>query len=1025
MIRILSVASEIYPLVKTGGLADVVAALPGALEPHGVSVTTLVPGYPALREHLADALQIHSYEKLLGVPARILEIDLDGHALLVLDAPALFERGGGPYAGPDGRDWPDNWQRFAALARAGADLASGLVPGRYYDILHAHDWQAGMAPAYLRFAPGLRARAASLLTIHNIAFQGRFDRSVFDALGLPANAYGIQGVEYFGGVGFLKAGLATADVITTVSPGYAEEIHTPEHGMGLEGLIRERSAVVHGIVNGIDTEIWNPESDPDLVSRYNFRKLARRADNKRAVERGFGIEPSPGPLFAIVSRLTWQKGMDVMAAQLDALVASGGRLALLGSGDPGLEALFRAGAARHRGRVGIAIGYDEKLSHLLQAGCDAILIPSRFEPCGLTQLYGQAYGCVPVAARVGGLADTIIHANDAALSAGVATGILFDGVTADGILRAIRRTVALFRDTKAWNSMQRQGMKQDFSWQRSGAQYAALYSAMVRDKRMAVINPTTPFEGQKPGTSGLRKKVKIFQQPNYVENFIQSVFDVVEGKEGATLVIGGDGRFYNRPVIQQAIRMAAANGFGQVLVGQGGILSTPAASNVIRKYGAVGGLVLSASHNPGGPDEDFGIKYNITNGGPAPEKVTEAIYARTLTIDRWLGVDAPDIDLDKPGMVRVGGMAVEVIDSVADYAALMESLFDFPAIRALAASGFTMAFDAMNAVTGPYAHEILERRLGFPKGTVMNGSPLEDFGGHHPDPNIVNAKGLYDVMMGRDAPDFGAASDGDGDRNLILGRGCYITPSDSLAMLAANAHLAPGYRDGLAGIARSMPTSTAADRVAASLGIKCYETPTGWKFFGNLLDAGLATICGEESAGTGSNHVREKDGVWAVLLWLNILAARKISVGDLARAHWARYGRNYYSRYDYEGIETEKAAALVAELSATLATLPGRRFGKLAVAAAEEFSYTDPVDGSVSHHQGVRVLFQGGSRLVMRLSGTGTTGATLRVYLERYEPAEGRLDEDTQAMLAPIVSALEPIAGIARHTGRTKPDVVT
>jgi phosphoglucomutase len=376
-------------------------------------------------------------------------------------------------------------------------------------------------------------------------------------------------------------------------------------------------------------------------------------------------------------------------------------------------------------------------------------------------------------------------------------------------------------------------------------------------------------------------------------------------------------------------------------------------------------------------------------------------------------------------MVRVGGMAVEVIDSVADYAALMESLFDFPAIRALAASGFTMAFDAMSAVTGPYAHEILERRLGFAKGTVRNGTPLEDFGGHHPDPNIVNAKGLYDLMMGRDAPDFGAASDGDGDRNLILGRGCYITPSDSLAMLAANAHLAPGYRGGLAGIARSMPTSTAADRVAASLGIKCYETPTGWKFFGNLLDAGLATICGEESAGTGSNHVREKDGVWAVLLWLNILAARKISVDALARAHWAKYGRNYYSRYDYEGIETEKAAALVAELSATLAKLPGRRFGKLTIAAAEEFSYTDPVDGSVSRHQGVRVLFQGGSRLVMRLSGTGTTGATLRVYLERYEPAEGRLDEDTQAMLAPIANALEPIAGIARHTGRTKPDVVT
>ena len=1025
MIKVLSVASEVYPLVKTGGLADVVAALPGALAPHGVAVTTLIPGYPALREHLADAVHVHSYDSLIGVPARILETDLDGHALLVLDAPALFERSGGPYVGPDGRDWPDNWQRFAALARAGADLASGVVTGRYYDVLHAHDWQAAMAPAYLRFAPGPMPGAANMITIHNIAFQGRFDRSVFSALGLPASAYGIDGVEYYGGVGFLKAGLAAADAITTVSPGYAEEIHTPEHGMGLEGLIRARSAVVHGIVNGIDTSVWNPESDPDLVAQYNVRKLARRATNKRAVERGFGIEPGSGPLFTVISRLTWQKGMDVLAGQLDALVSAGGRLALLGSGDPTLEPQFRAAAARHRGRIGIAVGYDEKLSHLLQAGCDAILIPSRFEPCGLTQLYGLAYGCVPVAARTGGLADTIIDANEAALSAGVATGILFDGVTADSIQRAIRRTVALFSDTKVWNNMQRQGMKQDFSWRRSGAQYAALYAGLVRDRRMMLATPTTPFDGQKPGTSGLRKKVKVFQQPNYAENFIQSVFDVVEDKDGATLVIGGDGRYHNRTVIQQAIRMAAANGFGKVLVGQGGILSTPAASNLIRKYGAIGGLVLSASHNPGGPDEDFGIKYNIANGGPAPERVTEAIYQRTLAIDRWLAVDTPDIDLDEPGARRVGAMAVEVIDSVADYAALMESLFDFPAIRALAASGFTMAFDAMNAVTGPYAHEILEKRLGFAKGTVRNGTPLEDFGGLHPDPNIVNAKDLYDLMMGPDAPDFGAASDGDGDRNLIIGRGRYITPSDSLAMLAANAHLAPGYAAGLAGIARSMPTSAAADRVAAALGIKCYETPTGWKFFGNLLDAGLATICGEESSGTGSDHVREKDGVWAVLLWLNILAARKTSVDALARAHWAKFGRNYYSRYDYEGIETEKAGTLVADLRASLEKLPGKRFGKLRVAAADDFSYIDPVDSSVSRHQGARVLFDGGSRVVMRLSGTGTSGATLRVYLERYEPAGGRLDEDTQTMLAPIADTLEPIAGIARHTGRDRPDVVT
>lgn len=537
--------------------------------------------------------------------------------------------------------------------------------------------------------------------------------------------------------------------------------------------------------------------------------------------------------------------------------------------------------------------------------------------------------------------------------------------------------------------------------------------------------PTTPFEGQKPGTSGLRKKVKVFQQPGYAENFIQSVFDAVEETQGALLVIGGDGRFHNRAVIQQAIRMAAANGFGRVMVGRGGILSTPAASNLIRHHGAIGGLILSASHNPGGPDEDFGIKYNVANGGPAPEKVTEAIYARTRTIERWLTVAAADIDLDAPGTVSVGGMSVEIVDPVADYAALMETLFDFDAIRAMAAGGFAMAFDAMSAVTGPYAHEIFERRLGFAPGTVRNGTPLEDFGGHHPDPNLVHARALYDLMMGPDAPDFGAASDGDGDRNLIIGRGRFVTPSDSLAMLAANAHLAPGYAGGLKGIARSMPTSAAADRVARALGIPCHETPTGWKFFGNLLDADMATICGEESAGTGSDHVREKDGVWAVLLWLNILAARKISVDALARDHWARFGRNYYARHDYEGLETERANALMDALGAALPGLPGRRFGPLTVAAADSFSYTDPVDGSVSAHQGLRVLFEGGSRVVFRLSGTGTEGATLRVYLERYEPAGGTLDAETPAMLADLIGAADAIAGIARHTGRTAPDVVT
>jgi phosphoglucomutase len=454
-------------------------------------------------------------------------------------------------------------------------------------------------------------------------------------------------------------------------------------------------------------------------------------------------------------------------------------------------------------------------------------------------------------------------------------------------------------------------------------------------------------------------------------------------------------------------------------------LSTPAASNVIRKHGAIGGLIFSASHNPGGPTEDFGIKYDTANGGPAPEDVTEAIYARSQVIDRWMTIDAPDIDLDTPGAVQIGGAHVEVIDSVADYAALMETLFDFDAMRTAVKGGFRMAFDAMNAVTGPYAHEILERRLGFPAGTVRNGTPLEDFGGLHPDPNPVTAHVLYETMMAKDAPDFGAASDGDGDRNLIIGRGRYITPSDSLAMLAANAHLTPGYAAGLKGIARSMPTSRAADRVAAALGIACYETPTGWKFFGNLLDAGLATLCGEESAGTGSNHAREKDGLWAVLMWLNILVARKMSVDALAKEHWKKFGRNYYARHDYEAIDIAKADALMSELRAGLGALPGKAFGPLTVEAADDFAYRDPVDDSMTAHQGVRVMFAGGSRAIFRLSGTGTVGATLRVYLERYEPARGKLGQKANTMLADIAKAAEAIAGIARHTGRKKPDVVT
>ncbi|MEP7453073.1 alpha-D-glucose phosphate-specific phosphoglucomutase [Phyllobacterium sp. SB3] len=536
---------------------------------------------------------------------------------------------------------------------------------------------------------------------------------------------------------------------------------------------------------------------------------------------------------------------------------------------------------------------------------------------------------------------------------------------------------------------------------------------------------TTPFDDQKPGTSGLRKKVPVFQQPNYAENFIQSVFDSLEGYEGKTLVIGGDGRYYNREVIQIALKMAAANGFGRVLVGQGGILSTPAASHLIRRNKAFGGLILSASHNPGGPNEDFGIKYNIGNGGPAPEKITEAIFAISRTITEYKIAESADIDIDAIGTQKLGDMDVEIVDSVADYAALMETLFDFDAIRALIKSGFTLRFDSMHAVTGPYGKEILEKRLGAPEGTCLNFVPLTDFGGHHPDPNLVYAKELYDLLMSADGPDFGAASDGDGDRNLIIGKGIFITPSDSLAMLAANAHLAPGYKAGLKGIARSMPTSGAADRVAEKLKIGMYETPTGWKFFGNLLDADMATICGEESSGTGSNHVREKDGLWAVLLWLNILAARRISVQEIASEHWAAYGRNYYSRHDYEGVDTDSANKVIDALRAKLSSLPGTSVQGLKISAADDFAYHDPVDKSVSEHQGIRVLFEGGSRVVFRLSGTGTSGATIRVYIERYEPDPSRHDLETQAALADLIIAAEELSGIKTQTGRKEPSVIT
>jgi phosphoglucomutase len=536
---------------------------------------------------------------------------------------------------------------------------------------------------------------------------------------------------------------------------------------------------------------------------------------------------------------------------------------------------------------------------------------------------------------------------------------------------------------------------------------------------------TTPYPDQEPGTSGLRKKTKIFQQANYVENFVQSIFDSLEGFQGKTLVIGGDGRYYNREAIQKAIRIAVANGFGRVVVGRGGLMSTPAVSALIRALGAYGGIILSASHNPGGPDGDFGVKYNIGNGGPAPEKVTEAIFERTKTIAVYKTLDSADLDIDALGTVALDGAAVEIVDPVANYAALMRTLFDFDAIRALFASGFRMRFDALHAITGPYAHAILEDELGAPKGTVVNGTPLPDFGGRHPDPNLTYAKALYDEMMSPAAPDFGAASDGDGDRNLIIGRGLFVTPSDSLAMLAADAQLAPGYAEGLKGIARSMPTSAAADRVAAKLGVPAYETPTGWKFFGNLLDAGKATICGEESAGTGSNHVREKDGLWAVLLWLNILAKRRLSVAELARRHWATYGRNYYTRHDFEEVDLAAARGLTDALRAELPRLPGQRFGALKVEAADDFAYHDPVDGSLTEGQGLRVMFAGGSRIVYRLSGTGTVGATLRVYIERYEPAGGDLGQDAQAALADLIALSRSLGGVEARLGRKEPSVIT
>jgi phosphoglucomutase len=543
---------------------------------------------------------------------------------------------------------------------------------------------------------------------------------------------------------------------------------------------------------------------------------------------------------------------------------------------------------------------------------------------------------------------------------------------------------------------------------------------------MTIITVTTqPFKDQKPGTSGLRKKVQQFQQPHYLENFVQSLFDVLPPAAGLTLILGGDGRYYNRVALQTILKMAAARGYARVLVGRNGILSTPAASAVIRHYQAGGGIILSASHNPGGVDGDFGIKYNVTNGGPAPEKVTDAIYARTLELSCYQTSDAADVPIDRIGSYRIESSVVEVIDPVEIYASVVRTLFDFAAIRRLFAGGFRLRYDAMNAVGGPYAKALLEGELGAPAGTVVNAEPLEDFGGLHPDPNPVNAEDLIAHMFAADAPDMGAASDGDADRNMVVGRRFVVSPSDSLAVIVAHARLVQGYRDGLSGVARSMPTSTAVDRVAAALGIPCYETPTGWKFFGNLMDAGKVQICGEESYGTGSSHVREKDGLWAILYWLELLAITGKSVESLVRELWTAHGRCVYSRHDYEAIPVAQANRLMQQLRDKLPALAGTTLAGCNIAMADDFAYTDPVDGSVTTKQGIRMILVDGSRVVFRLSGTGTEGATLRIYLERHEPDMSRHDLDAQEALQPLVKLAELVAQVKAFTGLDHPTVMT
>ncbi|MCF6204516.1 MAG: alpha-D-glucose phosphate-specific phosphoglucomutase [Methylococcaceae bacterium] len=537
---------------------------------------------------------------------------------------------------------------------------------------------------------------------------------------------------------------------------------------------------------------------------------------------------------------------------------------------------------------------------------------------------------------------------------------------------------------------------------------------------------TTPYNDQKPGTSGLRKKVTVFQQENYLENFVQSIFNSLQDFQGTSLVLGGDGRFFNREAIQIIIKIAAANGFGELIIGQGGLLSTPAVSNLIRINHAFGGIILSASHNPGGPDEDFGIKYNVSNGGPAPEKFTDELYTNTTTISEYKIADISDVDIDSIGQQKIDALIVTIIDPVTDYADLMANIFDFNLIKSsITSSKITLCFDAMHAITGPYATHILEQQLGAPNGTVINGVPLEDFGGGHPDPNMAHAKELTNRMFGSNPPVFGAASDGDGDRNMVMGANIFVTPSDSLAIMAANAQLIPAYAKGISGVARSMPTSQAVDRVAKKLGLPCFETPTGWKFFGNLLDAGKITLCGEESFGSGSDHVREKDGLWAVLFWLNLVAKKDQSVEEIVIEHWKTFGRDIYCRHDYEAVDIDIANEIFDHLISQLPALVGQQFAEYTVKYADEFSYTDPVDQSVSNNQGIRIGFENGSRIIFRLSGTGTVGATLRIYLEKFEADSNKHKQDAQEALAFLIELAEQFCEVKKRTGRSKPTVIT